>query len=254
MSRAELRVQRVPFENLLIEKLPDGSTAVFDTGSGTVHSLNSSAAAAFEACRESCTVAFVARAMSELLNAGVSEDVALAAISELEAAGLVVCSGAVEAAGHGASRRSMLEALAAVSSVALPMVLSLGASEQKAFAAGAGSGTTTSTTTTTTTTSAPGQIIGVSPNVAAGCVQDQYTFTITGQNTHFNQGATQVTAEGLLVVGAVTVASPTQLTAVVSGFSNYTLPFYVGNVINLRVTTGLEVLFTGSYLIFGSCG
>ena len=219
-----------------MEKLPDGSTVVFDNASGTVHSLNSSAAAAFEACRDSCTVASVARGMSERLDAAVTEDVAWAAISELEAAGLVVCSGSREAAGRGASRRSMLQKLAAVSAVGLPVVLSLGAAEQKAFAGGVGSGTTT---TTTTTTSAPASIPTISPNSVCTSAQDQLIFTVTGLNTHFNQATTVVTLTGpnSLVVGTVTVNSATSLTVAISGI------LAIGNSYGdfiVRVGTGNE--------------
>jgi PqqD family protein of HPr-rel-A system len=104
MHRREFRVRRIPSENLVIEKLPDGSTAVFDSRSGAVHSLNASAAAAFEACRQSRTVADVARAMSDALDGPVTGDFARAAIWELEAAGLVECSG------QATSRKSVMRA------------------------------------------------------------------------------------------------------------------------------------------------
>lgn len=104
MHRKEFRVRRIPSENLVIEKLPNGSTAVFDRRSGAVHSLNASAAAAFEACRQSRRVADVARAMSDALDGLVTGDFARATIWELEMAGPVECSG------QDTSRRSVMRA------------------------------------------------------------------------------------------------------------------------------------------------
>jgi hypothetical protein len=233
VSDTEFRVLRIQSTSLVIEKLPDGSTAVLDTRIGTVHSLNLSAAAAFEACRESCTVAGVARAMSELLNAPVSEDLAFAAVSELLAAGLVVQSSANQPAGQGSSRRSLLQSLAASSAVALPIVLSLSAAEQKAYAAAAGSGTPA--------------IISITSDPTPVCPtsHDAYTFTLIGQYTNFNQATSQITMPSLaaLTIGTVTVYSPTKLTVFVSGFSLYSV-FGSGYAI---VTTGSEVLDSPSF-------
>ena len=228
MSDSEYRVRRIQSTSLVIEKLPDGSTAVLDTRIGTVHSLNSSAAAAFEACRESCTGAALARAMSERLNAPVSEDLASVAVSELLAAGLVVRSSVQEPEGQGRSRRSMLQSLAAASGVALPVVLSLSAAEQKAYAAEASSGTPAITSITSV------------PNPVCPSTNDVYVFTLTGQNTHFNQATTQITtpADAALIVGTITVNSPTSLTVSISNFSVYA---DIGGVY-LLVTTGSEVL------------
>ena len=144
MNRDELVVRRSGLgERLIIEALADGSTAVFDTVSQTVHSLNASAAAAFEACREEKTAPQLAHAMEATLGQPVTEDLALAAVSELERAGLVACSGSRRP--EGSSRRSALSFVAAAAA-ALPVVLSLTVAEQKAYAGGAGSGTTTTTT------------------------------------------------------------------------------------------------------------
>lgn len=228
MNDSEYRVQRIQSTSLVIEKLPDGSTAVLDTRIGTVHSLNSSAAAAFEACRESCTGAALARAMSERLNAPVSEDLALAAVSELLAAGLVTRSSDREPVGQGSSRRSMLQSIAAASGVVVPMVLSLSAAEQKAYAGEASSGTPDITSTTSV------------PTPVCPSTHDAYVFTVTGQNTHFNQATTQITtpADIGLIVGTITVISPTSLTVSISNFSIF------GDIggVYLLVTTGSEVL------------
>jgi hypothetical protein len=112
-----------------IEKLPDGSTAVFDSKTNAVHALNSSAAAALESCCEPQTLSGLTDAMRRKLGREVTEEIALEAVAELERAGLVVSSGAAGRL-ENATRRRMLKAAGA----ALPVVLSLTAAEQRAFA------------------------------------------------------------------------------------------------------------------------
>ena len=80
---------RTSSEDLTIENLPDGSTAVFGAATESVHSLNAPAAAAFEACKERTTLPELARAMTTALASRVNEELALAAMAELERAGLV---------------------------------------------------------------------------------------------------------------------------------------------------------------------
>lgn len=79
--------------NLIIEKMPDGSTAVFDVATQTLHSLNPPAAAALEAFRARKTLPELARIMAQALSSPVTEDLALAAAAELERAGLLVSEG-----------------------------------------------------------------------------------------------------------------------------------------------------------------
>src|SRR5580700_990790 len=138
MTSDYLVVWQAGVENCVIEKLPDGSTAVFDTLTKTVHSINKTAAAAFEACRDKRTVPQVAAAMQETLNSTVTEEMAMAAISELERAGLVACSGPLSTKRGQASRRSVLKAVGTVAATAAPLVLSLSSAEQSAYAQGTG--------------------------------------------------------------------------------------------------------------------
>jgi hypothetical protein len=142
-----LKYARKNLSGFVVEKLPDGSTALFDRATKTVHSLNSSAAAAFELCREPKSVSELAREMSDALAIPVTDVMALAAAGELEQAGLVIGTGARQAEDERASRRAMLKA----AGVALPIVLSLTAAEQQAHAAMAISGTTSTTPAPTTT-------------------------------------------------------------------------------------------------------
>ncbi len=248
---------RTESRELIIEKLPDGSTAVYDATSQTLHSLNAPTAAAFEACRERRTLPELVNAMNEALRRPVSEGLALMAVAELERARLVTSEGAAPD-NRFASRRNLLRA----AGMALPAVLSLTAAQQRAFAATAGSGdpattaapttsttaaptATTTTTTTTTTTAAPvPSLTGASGNV----VLSSYCpviITITGQNTHFVQGTTTVAFSDATVPGAViatnnvTVGSATQLTAVAEWNGGGGA---VGDSINVTVTTGGEVV------------
>ena len=231
MNRNEFRVVRIASENLVVEKLPDGSTAVFDSAGGAVHSLNASAAAAFDACRESCTVEAVATAMSDALDGPVTGDFARAAIAELETAGLVECSG------QAASRRSVLRA---VGGIALPVVLSLGVAEQRAWAGGSSSNPT------------PASISQVSPSsvcTSSSGPNNQVTFTITGVSTSFSQGTTQVSVllkpqqlNGIVTIGTITVNSATSMTVVMTGFNG--LDGYFNSHFTLQVTTNSQVVVT----------
>jgi hypothetical protein len=147
-------ISRIDSSELIVQSLPDGSAAIFEVATKNVYSLNTSAAAAWEACASARTLPGIAAAMSTRLQAPVTEELAHAAIAELEAAGLVRIT-APE--GLQSSRRDLLKQVAGV---AIPMVLVLTAAEQRAHAQGTGSppGTTAPGTTapgTTQSTTAP---------------------------------------------------------------------------------------------------
>jgi hypothetical protein len=128
-----MQVKRIGSTNLAAEKLPDGSTAIFDPASKTVYSLNATAAAAWEACGESSTLAQVVEAMQRSFNPAVTEETALEALSQLQEKGLVSI-----AEPHSVpTRRS---AMAAAAALAAPLVLALTFAEQKAHAVVAASG------------------------------------------------------------------------------------------------------------------
>lgn len=134
MAQLELEVVQTESDVRIVERLPDGSTAVFDGNSKTVYSLNVSAAAAWEACRNKATLGQIMQAIETALNAPVTEEAALAAVSQLEEAGLVTASYPGRLSASEASRRSLLKAVGALGAAA-PLVLALKASEQRAFAA-----------------------------------------------------------------------------------------------------------------------
>jgi uncharacterized surface anchored protein len=141
MGLVELEIVRNESSEL-VQALPDGSTAIFEVPTKNVYSLNPSAAAAWAACASPTTLSQLAAAMSQRLNAPVTEDLAQEAVSELAAVGLVSVTPAERL---GTSRRALLKQVA---EVAIPVVLALTAAEQRAYAQGAGSAPTTSPVTT----------------------------------------------------------------------------------------------------------
>jgi hypothetical protein len=250
-------------ENRLIEKLPDGSTAVFDTLTKTVHSINETAAAAFESCRDRRTVAQVATAMQEILKAPVTEEMALEAIAELQQAGLVACSEPLPIKQGQASRRSLLKAVGTVAATAAPLVLSLSMAEQSVYAQGAGSGTTTSTTTTsttttttttstttttTTTTAAPGvRLSAIAPNAIQGCNVTNGVI-ITGVGTHFSSSSVVSFSSAFTTASNVVANSATSLALTITGPNIGT-----SETVTVTVTTGSEVAVGTNILSFTPC-
>jgi len=138
-----LRYIQVVSGQLTIERLPDGSTAILDQRSRQVHSLNPTAAIAWEACQGGATLAEVRKALETKLNAAVDEAIARDAIAQLRKVDLVqpeTAAGAAPASVDedlraAARRNSLLRAAA----VALPVVLTLAFSQQRAHAGTASS-------------------------------------------------------------------------------------------------------------------
>jgi len=113
--------------NLLVDRLPDGSKVIVDPKNAMVFSLNATAGAAWDACSGPTTLSKVAEDMQRSLDPRVTEELALEAILQLREKKLVTTSGA-----SGGTRRAML---AALSGIALPLVVSLTMAEQRAQAA-----------------------------------------------------------------------------------------------------------------------
>jgi Coenzyme PQQ synthesis protein D (PqqD) len=137
---------------LIIEKLPDGSTAIFDPGSQTVYSLNATAGAAWEACHDmyhdTTTLDEVVEAMQASFDPAVTDEIALDALLQLQERGLL----RISEAPLQPSRRSMV---ATAAGVLAPVVLALTGAEQRVFAQKAGSTPTTTATTTSSPTTTP---------------------------------------------------------------------------------------------------
>jgi hypothetical protein len=148
LTDAPLLFERPPADRYLVERLPDGSAAVFDRETAAVHSLNEPAAFAWECCIEPRTLSELAEALGE---AGVldAQAVAAACVRELTAAGLL---GARETAGALPERtRRQAFRLLLQGAAVVPVVLTMSVAEQHVFAQGTGSPIATPTPTPTPT-------------------------------------------------------------------------------------------------------
>ena len=128
-----MRIERVPSENLVVQKLPDGSRLLSDHDKQTIMALNATAGAAWDACGDASTVAEVTEKMQRSLDATVSEELAVLAISELQAKSLVKASGVP----LSDSRRKFIWQ---AGMAAVPLVIAMTESEQRAYAERANSG------------------------------------------------------------------------------------------------------------------
>ena len=128
-----MQVERTQSNELVVDKLPDGSRVIVDSRNETVFALNTTAGAAWDACSRPTTLSKVTEDMQRSLDARITEELALEAILQLQEQKLVMTS---ESSSMG-TRRAML---ASLSGIALPLVVSLTMSEQRAYAGGAGSG------------------------------------------------------------------------------------------------------------------
>jgi hypothetical protein len=113
-------------KDVVVNGLPDGSKVIVDSTSEKVFALNATAGAAWDACGSQTTLAGVAEEMRRT-NPAVSDEVAEQAVLQLQEKKLVKASGLL----NNASRRQVLAGLTAV---ALPLVVSMTMTEQKAFA------------------------------------------------------------------------------------------------------------------------
>ncbi len=134
---SEIRYRQVVSDQLTVENLPDGSTAILDQRSKNVHSLNSSASVVWNACKEGATLAQVRKALEAKVGAPVDETLAQSAIAQLHGANLIQSDAPVPADLIAAARRNTLIRAAMV---AVPVVLTLALSQQKAMAFQARSG------------------------------------------------------------------------------------------------------------------
>ncbi len=137
----ETRFTQCGLEPLTIERLEDGSVVILDARSKSVHSLNPSAAAVWDACRKSTQEEIEAN-VAERLGA-TSSEIVREALAQLQKANLIESSDPVSAEAIDLGRRSMLKRAGAAGAIAIPVVLTLTASEQKAYAFQSLSSTTT---------------------------------------------------------------------------------------------------------------
>jgi len=125
-----------------IEKLPDGSMAILDKRSKNLHSLNPSATALWEACAEGATLARITAAVQETYGAAITPEVIREAVTRLQSAHLIESEVSLPLEDHGVAdqgvvdqgRRGALRRVAAAGAIAVPVILTLAASEQRALA------------------------------------------------------------------------------------------------------------------------
>jgi hypothetical protein len=132
MAASEIRHTQVTSTDIVVEKLPDGSTAVLDQRSKDIHSLNSSATAVWEACKRGATLADVRKALEAHMGTTVDEELARSALSQLSKVSLIHSDAPVPASAADTARRRAM--LVRMGMVAVPLVLTLAFAEQKALA------------------------------------------------------------------------------------------------------------------------
>jgi hypothetical protein len=122
-----MQIECKNLDSLVVNKLPDGSRVIVDSGSETVYALNATAGAAWDACSEPTTLPKVAASMQRTLDVDVTEEMADMAIRQLAEKKLVAMPGAPLQ-----TRRQVFGTLSAA--VALPLVVALSMSDQRAYA------------------------------------------------------------------------------------------------------------------------
>ena len=127
-----MQIERTNSDALAVNKLPDGSMLLVDPTNEKVFALNPTAGAAWDACGAATTLSSVTSSMQRSFDPGISEELAEKAILQLQEQKLVKTSGSFSQA----TRREFISTLSAI---ALPLVVSLTMSDQRAYAQKAGS-------------------------------------------------------------------------------------------------------------------
>ena len=122
-----MQIVRVNSSDLVVNSLPDGSRIIVNSNNETVFAMNATAGAAWDACGDPATLPKVTERMQRSFDPNVTEELAEAAVLQLQEKNLVTITGELPKA----TRR---EVLAGLGAVALPLVVSLTVGEQKAHA------------------------------------------------------------------------------------------------------------------------
>jgi hypothetical protein len=122
-----MQVERTNPDNLIVNKLPDGSKVIVDPVSETLFALNATAGAAWDACSDPTTLSKVAEDMKLSFNPGITEELAEQAILQLQEKKLVTTSGSVQ-------KTTRRQVIATMGAIAIPFVVSLTMAEQRAHA------------------------------------------------------------------------------------------------------------------------
>jgi len=126
-------VERTNSDAMVINSLPDGSRIITDSQNERVFAMNATAGAAWDACRVPTTLSNVTGEMQRSLSLEVNEELAEDAILQLEQQKLVRTSGSSTVG----TRRKFIATLGAI---AVPLVVSLSVTEQRAYASQSRSG------------------------------------------------------------------------------------------------------------------
>jgi hypothetical protein len=128
-----MQIERIQSDALVENRLPDGSMVIVDSTNETVFALNAAAGAAWDACSVPTTLSGVVADMRRKVDPAITEEFAEEAILQLQDKKLVNTSGP-------ASQASRRQFLATLGAVAVPLVVSLSITDQKAYAVVAKSG------------------------------------------------------------------------------------------------------------------
>lgn len=122
-----------PLNVLAENQLPDGSRILIDRNNETVFALNATAGAAWDACAAPTTLCDVTKQMQRSLGTEITEELAEETVLQLEQKNLVMLS----AQARQTTRREVLSTLG---KVAVPLVVAMSLTEQRAHAQAAKSG------------------------------------------------------------------------------------------------------------------
>jgi Coenzyme PQQ synthesis protein D (PqqD) len=128
-----MHIERLDSDSVSVKNLPDGSKLIVNEKNETVHALNTTAGAAWDACNGPTSLSEVTERMRQSLSTEITEEFAEQAVLKLREQELVTTSGDP----LNPSRRSVL---ATLGTIALPLVVSLTLTDQRAFADTARSG------------------------------------------------------------------------------------------------------------------
>ncbi|MGB9147850.1 MAG: PqqD family protein [Acidobacteriaceae bacterium] len=123
-----MQVERASSDALVENKLPDGSRVLLDPHSQRVFALNATAGAAWDACEAPASLSAITEEMHRSLDTAVPEEVAEEAVLRLQEQNLVKVRGASPAT---SSRREFITRLGVA---AVPLVVAMTMTEQRAFA------------------------------------------------------------------------------------------------------------------------
>jgi hypothetical protein len=129
-----VQIERGSNNNLVENQLPDGSRILVDSKSETVYALNATAGAAWDACGVPTNLDNVTNEMRYVLGNAITEELAQEAVLRLQEQKLVTTS-------MMAQQKSRREVLTTLGKVALPLVVAMTLTEQRAHASVARSGT-----------------------------------------------------------------------------------------------------------------